>query len=133
MYGNEVPALKPVQLIFGASAAPTVILKYCGQPVGIFVPSGFAGTTMTFENSPGVFPTNLSYANNMDSASETFYGASTLNTATAYSVTVAAGKYTPLDPVLTQGWFDVRITDAGDESAKTAAQRTIVVMVKARI
>ena len=68
--------------------------------VGVFVPSGFDGTTLTFQTSLD----DSTYVDVQDGAGN------------AYSVTVAASKYVPVDPTKMVGVRYLKITSGTTQS-----------------
>jgi len=74
-----------------------------GQLLGLFLPAAFTGTAITFLAS--------------DASGGTFVDVYDVGGASAYSVTVAAGRFVPLDPRVFVGCAFVKIKSGTAEAA----------------
>lgn len=86
---------------FNSSATSEIVdLQPFNSLVGLHIPSGFSGTTMTFEAAA------------TDDSAGTFRQVMAMDGAAAYSVTITANRYIPLDPRVFAGLRRVRLVAA---------------------
>lgn len=90
-----------MQAVFNSSATSNAIdLQPNMSLVGLHIPSGFSGTTMTFEAAA------------IDDSAGTFRQVMAMDGAAAYTVTITANRYVPLDPRVFAGLRRVRLVAA---------------------
>ena len=90
-----------MQAVFNGSATSNVInLQPNLSLVGLHIPSGFAGTTMTFQAAA------------IDDPASTYRTITAVDGASTYTVTITADRFIPLDPRVFAGVKLLRLVAA---------------------
>lgn len=94
-----------MQAVFSSNAtSDTVDLQPNNSLVGLHIPSGFAGATMTFTAAA------------IDDSTDTFREVMAVDGAAAYSITITANKYIPLDPRVFAGIKRLKLVAASSNN-----------------
>ena len=94
-----------MQAVFNSNATSDAIdLQPNMSLVGLHIPSGFAGATMTFQAAA------------IADGSATYREVMAMDGAAAYSITITANKYIPLDPRVFAGIRKLKLVAATSNS-----------------